>query len=154
MARLSIKPNGQFALCFPIQCCSNPVGFPLSLLGHRAKTKAGLPRCTEHAVVMSERSRKPLSFSEPAVVRKSKLGNTRQTSISNQCLTLALHSETRVNKIFVCQNEATTLEMQQPLAPLFPTQSHCTCYASPCLQQNTIDLETRLAEDSPGESKV
>jgi len=62
-------------------------------------------------------------------------------TISIQCFTSALYSETRFDHV-LCSPKQGHVSL------------HCTQHASPCLYRNTIDLEIRQAEDKPGEEGI
>jgi len=71
----------------------------------------------------------------------SKQAAAISATISNQCFTSALYSETRFDHV-LCSPKQGHVSL------------HCTQHASPCLHRNTIDLETRRAEDRPGEEGI
>ena len=93
-------------------------------------------KATSGSIVLNTR---PLAYDKRPLT--SKQDADISPTISIQCFTSALYSETRFDHVLCSPIQG-------------HVSLHCTQHASPCLYRNTIDLEIRQAEDKPGEEGI
>ncbi len=117
-------------------------------------TSASLQPCTLNVRMFSVRRNKATSRSIalntlPLVYDKTPLTSKQDANmsptISNQCITSSLYSETRLDLVRCSPKRGYLSPLCLRRDPLYSNT------LPPCLRRNTIDLKTRQAEARPGE---